>query len=50
MSDLILLIAIIIAELVYDFFNGFNDCANAIATTISTRALSPVKLLLCLEP
>ncbi|KPK99569.1 MAG: inorganic phosphate transporter [candidate division Zixibacteria bacterium SM23_73_2] len=41
MSDLILLIAIIIAALIYDFFNGFNDCANSIATTISTRALSP---------
>jgi PiT family inorganic phosphate transporter len=39
--DLILLLAIILAALVYDFFNGFNDCANAIATTISTRALSP---------
>jgi PiT family inorganic phosphate transporter len=39
--DLILLIAIILAALVYDFFNGFNDCANAIATTVSTRALSP---------
>ena len=41
MSDLILLIAIIAAALIYDFFNGFNDCANAIATTVSTRALSP---------
>ena len=41
MGDLILLLAIILAALVYDFFNGFNDCANAIATTISTRALSP---------
>ena len=41
MPDLILLLAIILAALVYDFFNGFNDCANAIATTISTRALSP---------
>jgi PiT family inorganic phosphate transporter len=39
--DLILLLAIIFAALVYDFFNGFNDCANAIATTISTRALPP---------
>jgi PiT family inorganic phosphate transporter len=39
--DLFLLLAIIFAALVYDFFNGFNDCANAIATTISTRALSP---------
>ncbi len=41
MGDLILLLAIILAALVYDFFNGFNDCANSIATTISTRALSP---------
>ena len=41
MHDLLLLLAIILAALVYDFFNGFNDCANAIATTVSTRALSP---------
>jgi len=40
-TDLLLLLAIIIAALVYDFFNGFNDCANAIATTVSTRALTP---------
>lgn len=25
----------------YDFFNGMNDAANAIATTVSTRALTP---------
>ncbi len=41
MTDFILLLAIILAALVYDFFNGFNDCANAIATTVSTRALTP---------
>ena len=41
MADLLLLLAIILAALVYDFFNGFNDCANAIATTVSTRALTP---------
>jgi PiT family inorganic phosphate transporter len=40
-ADLLLLLAIILAALVYDFFNGFNDCANAIATTVSTRALTP---------
>jgi PiT family inorganic phosphate transporter len=39
--DLLLLLAIILAALVYDFFNGFNDCANSIATTVSTRALTP---------
>src|SRR5207244_13513705 len=26
---------------VFDFTNGFHDTANAIATSISTRALSP---------
>jgi PiT family inorganic phosphate transporter len=40
-TDFLLLLAIIAAALVYDFFNGFNDCANAIATTVSTRALTP---------
>jgi PiT family inorganic phosphate transporter len=45
-SDLILLLAIIAAALVYDFFNGFNDCANAIATTVSTRALSPSQAIM----
>ena len=41
MPEIVLLLAIIFSALVYDFFNGFNDCANAIATTISTKALSP---------
>jgi len=40
MHSLLLLIAIIVIALVYDFFNGFNDAANAIATTVSARALS----------
>ncbi|MBU0597365.1 inorganic phosphate transporter [Patescibacteria group bacterium] len=40
MDSLFLLIIIIVIALVYDFFNGFNDAANAIATTVSTRALS----------
>jgi PiT family inorganic phosphate transporter len=32
---------VILIALIYDFFNGVNDCANAIATTVSTRALPP---------
>jgi inorganic phosphate transporter, PiT family len=32
---------IIATALAFDFTNGFHDSANAIATTISTRALSP---------
>lgn len=38
--SLIVLILIIIVALVFDYINGFNDSANAIATCISTRALS----------
>ena len=35
-------IALIIAiALAFDFFNGFHDAANSIATVVSTRVLSP---------
>ncbi len=39
-STLLLLLLVIAAALVFDFINGFHDTANAIATCISTRALS----------
>ncbi|RTE10419.1 inorganic phosphate transporter [Paenibacillus whitsoniae] len=35
------LIIIVVLALLFDFINGFHDTANAIATSISTRALSP---------
>lgn len=38
---LILLILVIIAALAFEYINGFHDCANAIATVVSTRVLSP---------
>ena len=34
-----LLIAVLVAALVFEFINGFHDTANAIATTVYTRAL-----------
>ena len=37
----ILLWVTIAVAIVFDFTNGFHDTANAIATSISTRALSP---------
>lgn len=37
----ILLIVIVIVALGFDYVNGFHDSANAIATVVSTRALSP---------
>jgi PiT family inorganic phosphate transporter len=39
-------IFIIIVALGFDFTNGFHDAANAIATTVSTRALKPKVALL----
>jgi inorganic phosphate transporter, PiT family len=40
MEDLTL-VAVIVVALFFDFTNGFHDTANAIATSVSTRALSP---------
>jgi inorganic phosphate transporter, PiT family len=37
----LLLLSIIALALVFDYTNGFHDTANAIATSVSTRALSP---------
>ena len=35
------LVAIIIVALAFDYFNGFHDAANSIATVVATRVLSP---------
>jgi len=37
---LVLLVLVIAAALAFDYVNGFHDTANAIATSVSTRALS----------
>ncbi|TGU74929.1 inorganic phosphate transporter [Geomonas terrae] len=37
---LVLLVAVIGAALLFDYINGFHDTANAIATCVSTRALT----------
>lgn len=37
----VLLIIIVIVALIFDFTNGAHDCANAITTVVSTKALSP---------
>lgn len=46
MSDLGLLYVVIALALVFDFINGFHDSANAIATSVSTRAIKPHYALL----
>ncbi|MGE7622577.1 anion permease [Viridibacillus sp. NPDC096237] len=38
---LLLTVLVIIFALTFDFINGFHDTANAIATSVSTRALPP---------
>lgn len=45
--ELALVISVILVALFFDYTNGFHDAANAIATSISTRALTPrIALLL----
>ena len=39
----VLLVVVIVVALVFDFTNGFHDTANAVATWIGTRAISPRK-------
>ena len=36
-----LLVAVVVTALVFDYTNGFHDAANAVATSISTRAVPP---------
>jgi PiT family inorganic phosphate transporter len=41
MPEVYLIAMVIILALLFDFINGFHDTANAIATSVATRALSP---------
>ena len=38
---LLLLIIVILAALAFEYINGFHDSANAIATVVSTKVLTP---------
>ncbi|MET8833378.1 inorganic phosphate transporter [Micromonospora sp. NPDC004540] len=39
--ELIAVLAVIVVAMAFDYTNGFHDAANAIATSVSTRALTP---------
>ncbi|GII02998.1 inorganic phosphate transporter [Planobispora takensis] len=39
--SLALVIGVVVVALIFDYTNGFHDAANAIATSVSTRALTP---------
>lgn len=40
------IIIVIVLALAFDFINGFHDTANAIATSVSTRAISPSRAIM----
>lgn len=42
----ILIFIVIALALIFDFVNGFHDTANAIATCVSTRAVSPAAAII----
>lgn len=39
--DIAIVVAVVVVALAFDYTNGFHDAANAIATSVSTRALTP---------
>ncbi len=39
--ELAIVVAVVLVALTFDYTNGFHDAANAIATSVSTRALTP---------
>lgn len=41
MHDAVLVVIVVVIALSFDITNGFHDTANAIATSVSTHALSP---------
>ncbi|MBV9073630.1 MAG: inorganic phosphate transporter [Acidobacteria bacterium] len=40
-NSTVLVVVTVLLALCFDFFNGFHDAANSIATVVSTRVLSP---------
>src|ERR687896_892442 len=41
MESEIIVVIVVATALIFDFTNGFHDTANVVATSISTRAMSP---------
>lgn len=40
------IILVVVLAIIFDFTNGWNDAANAIATVVSTRVLTPLQAVL----
>jgi PiT family inorganic phosphate transporter len=45
-SGLVLVIFVVILGVIFEYVNGFHDAANAIATVVATRVLSPLQAVL----
>lgn len=45
-TSLVIIVVVILLALAFDFINGFHDTANAIATSVSTRALTPRRAII----
>src|ERR1700687_933211 len=45
-SALILLELVVILGVIFEYVNGFHDAANAIATVVATRVLTPMQAVL----
>ena len=43
---MLIIVAIVLIALVFDYINGFHDAANSIATIVSTRVLTPRQAVL----
>jgi PiT family inorganic phosphate transporter len=46
MQTLYFVYILIAVALIFDFFNGFHDAANSVATVVTTRVLSPLQAVL----
>jgi len=44
-TALLILIGIVTLALIFDYINGFHDTANAIATSVATRVLTPAQAI-----
>jgi len=39
--DMLLFLTVVLAAVIFEYSNGFHDAANAIATVVSTKVLTP---------
>src|SRR6185295_6091839 len=45
-NALLLVVLVVVLGLVFEYVNGFHDAANAIATVVATRVLTPTQAVL----